>query len=81
MAYQTILDNKELLELIKTLLLEKETIIAEEINYIAQNLKLPPKETKEEIEQEKDLDLDFLIKESKSENQKEKIIMIYIFIL
>lgn len=71
-AYQTILDNKELLELIKTLLLEKETIIAEEINYIAQNLKLPPKETKEEIEQEKDLDLDFLIKESKSENQKEK---------
>ncbi|WP_322875987.1 ATP-dependent zinc metalloprotease FtsH [Mycoplasmopsis felis] len=72
MAYQTILDNKELLELIKTLLLEKETIIAEEINYIAQNLKLPPKETKEEIEQEKDLDLDFLIKESKSENQKEK---------
>ncbi|WP_416322633.1 ATP-dependent zinc metalloprotease FtsH [Mycoplasmopsis felis] len=71
-AYQTILDNKELLELIKTLLLEKETIIAEEINYIAQNLKLPIKETKEEIEQEKDLDLDFLIKESKSENQKEK---------
>ncbi|WXA52272.1 ATP-dependent zinc metalloprotease FtsH [Mycoplasmopsis cynos] len=73
-AYQTILDNKELLELIKTLLLEKETIIAEEINYIAQNLKLPPKETiiAEEIEQEKDLDLDFLIKESKSENQKEK---------
>ncbi|WP_322902461.1 ATP-dependent zinc metalloprotease FtsH [Mycoplasmopsis felis] len=71
-AYQTILDNKELLELIKTLLLEKETIIAEEINYIAQNLKLPPKERKEEIEQEKDLDLDFLIKESKSENQKEK---------
>ncbi|WP_322875652.1 ATP-dependent zinc metalloprotease FtsH [Mycoplasmopsis felis] len=71
-AYQTILDNKELLELIKTLLLEKETIIAEEINYIAQNLKLPPKETKEEIEQEKDLDLDFLIKKSKSENQKEK---------
>ncbi|WP_051619503.1 ATP-dependent zinc metalloprotease FtsH [Mycoplasmopsis felis] len=71
-AYQTILDNKELLELIKTLLLEKETIIAEEINYIAQNLKSPPKETKKEIEQEKEFDLDFLIKESKSENQKEK---------
>ncbi|WP_416373362.1 hypothetical protein [Mycoplasmopsis felis] len=54
-AYQTILDNKELLELIKTFLLEKETIIAEEINYIAQNLKLPPKETKKEIEQKKSL--------------------------
>ncbi|WP_322935974.1 ATP-dependent zinc metalloprotease FtsH [Mycoplasmopsis felis] len=71
-AYQTILDNKELLELIKTFLLEKETIIAEEINYIAQKLKLPPKETKKEIEQKKEFDLDFLIKESKSENQKEK---------
>lgn len=47
-AHKIIKENRKLLELIKTLLLEKETIVAEEIEYIDKNMKLPPKE---EIEQ------------------------------
>ncbi|QZE12064.1 ATP-dependent zinc metalloprotease FtsH [Mycoplasma sp. Ms02] len=41
LATKTIIENRELLELIKTRLLEKETIVGEEIEYIAQNMKLP----------------------------------------
>lgn len=59
-ALKVINENKHLLELIKTLLLEKETIISEEIDYIATNLKLPPK-TEEVKEKIKPIDLDSLI--------------------
>lgn len=50
-AKKVIEDNKKLLELIKTLLLKKETIVAEEIEYIEKNMKLPPEE---EIETKKE---------------------------
>ncbi|MBD5422944.1 MAG: ATP-dependent zinc metalloprotease FtsH [Mycoplasma sp.] len=46
-AKKVILENQKLLELIKTLLLERETIVSEEIEYIAKNMKLPPAEEEE----------------------------------
>ncbi|QSF13504.1 ATP-dependent zinc metalloprotease FtsH [Mycoplasma sp. Mirounga ES2805-ORL] len=61
-AIEVINKNRELLELIKTALLEKETIVAEEIEYIAKNMKLPPKKEKEVIK-ESALDLDKLLEE------------------
>ncbi|QGZ97997.1 ATP-dependent zinc metalloprotease FtsH [Mycoplasma sp. NEAQ87857] len=63
-ATKTISENKELLELIKTLLLEKETIIAEEIEYIAKHLELPPKKEEEKIEEKVEYDIDKLIQET-----------------
>ncbi|MCU4706737.1 ATP-dependent zinc metalloprotease FtsH [Mycoplasma sp. CSL7503-lung] len=61
-AHKIITENMELLELIKTSLLEKETIIAEEIDYIAKNLKLPETVSEETINEENKLSLDELIK-------------------
>ncbi|VEU75616.1 ATPase, AAA family [Mycoplasmopsis maculosa] len=59
-AHRIINENRELHELIKTALLQKETIVAEEIEYISKNLKLPPE--KEEIETPKsDVTLDSLL--------------------
>ncbi|WP_426461279.1 ATP-dependent zinc metalloprotease FtsH [Mycoplasma hafezii] len=74
-ATKTIQENRELLELIKTLLLEKETIISEEIEYIAKNLALPPKKEDAKIEEEHLQSLDDLIKKSENiidEKQKNK---------
>ncbi|VEU69223.1 AAA ATPase [Mycoplasmopsis canis] len=67
-AIKVINENRTLLELIKTLLLEKETIISEEIDYIAQNIQLPPKQ---EIikDKEQEIDLESLI--SMTEKQEE----------
>ncbi|WP_156926448.1 ATP-dependent zinc metalloprotease FtsH [Mycoplasma leonicaptivi] len=48
LALKVIKENKDLLELIKTLLLKKETIIAEEINYIVKNNKLPEENQEQE---------------------------------
>ncbi|MHA3786223.1 ATP-dependent zinc metalloprotease FtsH [Mycoplasma sp. Z244C] len=62
LATQVIKDNPKLLELIKTLLLEKETIVAEEIDYIATHLELPPKKEEAKVENSEPLDLDELIK-------------------
>ncbi|MHA3825803.1 ATP-dependent zinc metalloprotease FtsH [Mycoplasma sp. BRA285] len=62
LATQVIKDNPKLLELIKTLLLEKETIVAEEIDYIATHLELPPKKEETKVENSEPLDLDELIK-------------------
>lgn len=45
-AIKIINENMTLLELIKEELLDKETIVAEEIDYIAKNLKRPPKADK-----------------------------------
>ncbi|TPR53867.1 ATP-dependent zinc metalloprotease FtsH [Metamycoplasma neophronis] len=41
-AYEIISENRELLELIKDALIINETIVAEEIEYIEKNMKLPP---------------------------------------
>ncbi|WP_036452543.1 ATP-dependent zinc metalloprotease FtsH [Mycoplasma buteonis] len=65
-AIKVIKENTKLLELIKTLLLEKETIISEEIDYIAEHLELPPKKVDEKIEEDHFQSVDDLIK--KSEN-------------
>ncbi|MFV8479608.1 ATP-dependent zinc metalloprotease FtsH [Mycoplasma sp. T193] len=62
LATQVIKDNPKLLELIKTLLLEKETIVAEEIDYIATHLELPPKKVENKEENTQPLNLDELIK-------------------
>ncbi|MFV8477927.1 ATP-dependent zinc metalloprotease FtsH [Mycoplasma sp. VS410B] len=62
LATQVIKDNPKLLELIKTLLLEKETIVAEEIDYIATHLELPPKKVEHKEENAQPLNLDDLIK-------------------
>ncbi|VEU70051.1 ATP-dependent zinc metalloprotease FtsH [Mycoplasmopsis glycophila] len=63
-ATKVIKENKQLLELIKDLLLEKETIIAEEIEYIAKNLALPPKKEEEKIEKDELLSIDKLIEKT-----------------
>nr|WP_307918375.1 hypothetical protein [Mycoplasmopsis bovis] len=56
-------------ELIKTALLEKETIVAEEIEYIAKNMKLPS-EKKEEKSENINLTIDDIL-EGKSEEKPE----------
>lgn len=63
-AYKIIKQNMKLLELIKTSLLENETIVSEEIEYIAKHLKLPPKKKKDKTATTtQDVDLDDLIEE------------------
>ncbi|QDY88581.1 ATP-dependent zinc metalloprotease FtsH [Mycoplasma anserisalpingitidis] len=63
LATKTIQENRELLELIKERLLQKETIVSEEIDYIAKNLKLP-EDPEDEIVESKDekVSIDDLIK-------------------
>ncbi|WP_276207343.1 ATP-dependent zinc metalloprotease FtsH [Mycoplasma procyoni] len=69
-AKKVIQENRELLELIKTSLLENETIVSEEIEYIAKNMKLPERaEVKDEIKKD-DVSLDSLIDSIKSETSK-----------
>ncbi|WP_427902696.1 ATP-dependent zinc metalloprotease FtsH [Metamycoplasma alkalescens] len=53
-AHEIISSNRELLELIKDALIIKETIVAEEIEYIAKNMKLPEEitTTKETLKEE-----------------------------
>lgn len=53
-AHKIISENRELLELIKDALILNETIVAEEIEYIDKNMKLPPKLTAEKQELSKD---------------------------
>ncbi|MGL5732690.1 MAG: ATP-dependent zinc metalloprotease FtsH [Metamycoplasmataceae bacterium] len=62
-AYKIIKENMTLLELIKTSLLENETIVSEEIEYIAEHLKLPEKRVKPKKTKAKKMDLDELINE------------------
>nr|WP_318029456.1 hypothetical protein [Mycoplasmopsis bovis] len=68
-AKEIIEENRELHELIKTALLEKETIVAEEIEYIAKNMKLPS-EKKEEKSENINLTIDDIL-EGKSEEKPE----------
>ncbi|EGV00581.1 cell division protein FtsH [Mycoplasmopsis columbina SF7] len=74
-AVEVIKANMQLLELIKTALLEKETIVAEEIEYIATHLELPAKKETERFEN-KHYSIDELLTEEKTdestENQEEK---------
>lgn len=61
-AHKIIQENRELLELIKEALIEKETIVAEEIEYIATNMKLPETEQSTNIQEtNKSLNIDELI--------------------
>ena len=53
-AHKIISENRELLELIKDALILNETIVAEEIEYIDKNMKLPPKLNEEKNELSKD---------------------------
>ncbi|AZZ65692.1 ATP-dependent zinc metalloprotease FtsH [Metamycoplasma phocicerebrale] len=65
-AHQIISENRELLELIKDALIIKETIVAEEIEYIAKNMKLPEAitKTKESLKEEySEQDFDVLFNE------------------
>ncbi|ACF07575.1 AAA family ATPase [Metamycoplasma arthritidis] len=65
-AHKIISENRELLELIKDALIINETIVAEEIEYIAKNMKLPPAitKTKEDLHEEySDQDFDNLFNE------------------
>ncbi|WP_033161396.1 ATP-dependent zinc metalloprotease FtsH [[Mycoplasma] collis] len=71
-AKTIILANKTLLELIKTSLLENETIVSEEIEYIAKYMKLPPKKEAEQVRHDKKLSLDELIKKSEKTNESKK---------
>ncbi|EFF41362.1 ATP-dependent zinc metalloprotease FtsH [Mycoplasmopsis alligatoris] len=71
-AHRTIKENLQLLELIKEELLEKETIVSEEIEYIAQNLKRPPSKEEEVKAQEKTPSLDELINESWATTEEKK---------
>nr|WP_318026892.1 hypothetical protein [Mycoplasmopsis bovis] len=68
-AKEIIEENRELHELIKTALLEKETIVAEEIEYIAKKMKLPS-EKKEEKSENINLTIDDIL-EGKSEEKPE----------
>lgn len=63
LATKTIQENRQLLELIKERLLQKETIVSEEIDYIAKNLKLPNDPEEEIVEgKEEKISIDDLIK-------------------
>lgn len=53
-AHKIISENRELLELIKDALILNETIVAEEIEYIDKNMKLPPKLNDEKKELSKE---------------------------
>ena len=62
-AGEILRENRELLELIKTSLLENETIVAEEIEYIAKNMQLPPKVSVVEVKEKNQvLDFDEILK-------------------
>ncbi|WP_027123353.1 ATP-dependent zinc metalloprotease FtsH [Mesomycoplasma molare] len=68
-AKNVISNNKELLELIKESLLENETIVAEEIEYIAKHMKLPVRKENEEIVNSKEIDINKLIEEEVAETK------------
>ena len=62
--------NRELLELIKTSLLENETIVAEEIEYIATHMVLPPKVLHEETKAKNAvLNFDELLEKAEAESK------------
>ncbi|MBN0919527.1 ATP-dependent zinc metalloprotease FtsH [[Mycoplasma] gypis] len=75
-AQKIIEDNRELLELIKEALIIKETIVAEEIEYIEKHMKLPEEvvEDKKHYSEESDTELSFdeLLTKAKEEETEVK---------
>ena len=71
-AKKIIEDNKKLLELIKTLLLKKETIVADEIEYIEKNMKLPPEEEIETKKENFQVNIDEILETVEHEAPKNK---------
>ncbi|WP_373438779.1 ATP-dependent zinc metalloprotease FtsH [Metamycoplasma equirhinis] len=74
-AHKIISENRELLELIKDALIINETIVAEEIEYIEKNMKLPPaiNKTKESLHSEySQSDFDTLFNEVSGKKNIEK---------
>ncbi len=71
-ALKVIKENRKLLELIKTLLLKKETIVAEEIEYIEKNMKLPPEEDVETVKTKTSIDVDQILKTFEKDNHKKE---------
>ena len=64
-AGEILKENRQLLELIKTSLLENETIVAEEIEYIATHMQLPPKvEIETKKTKNENLDFDQILKDA-----------------
>lgn len=76
LAKKTISSNLKLLDLIKDELLDKETIVSEEIEYLSKNIKRLPKKTSIPAEKaednEPDKSLDDLIKEVKKEDKEKR---------
>ena len=70
-AIKTIKKHMKLLELIKDELLERETIVKEQIEYINKNLKRPPAPKKKKVSKE-DLDLLSLIKDVNDSKEETK---------
>lgn len=70
-ALKIIKDNRKLLDLIVEELIEKETIVFEEIDYINKNLKRPPKRLKPVVS-ESPKSLDEIIDEVKAEKEAKK---------
>ncbi|WP_129690519.1 ATP-dependent zinc metalloprotease FtsH [Mycoplasmopsis pulmonis] len=72
-AIKAIEQNLELLELIKDSLLENETIVAEEIEYIEKNMKLPPNNEKIKPDGEsKKVNIEDLINQVNESQEKDK---------
>ncbi|QJR44324.1 ATP-dependent zinc metalloprotease FtsH [Mycoplasma miroungirhinis] len=74
-ASEILAENRELLELIKEALVIKETIVAEEIEYISTHMKLPPQVLDDKAkyggsEPTTELDFDTLINEVEKDNSK-----------
>ena len=70
-AGEILKENRQLLELIKTSLLENETIVAEEIEYIATHMQLPPKvEIETKKSQNDNLDFDQILKAAEANKPK-----------
>ena len=73
-AGEILKENRQLLELIKTSLLENETIVAEEIEYIATHMQLPPKvEIETKKTKNENLDFDQILKDAEINHSTKSI--------
>lgn len=72
-AIEIIKKERKLLELIKDALLQKETIVAEEIEYIEKNMQLPPSNlvsNSNEVKKIENFDLDSMIEDIQQDQRK-----------
>lgn len=72
-AIKIIKENMKLLELIKKLLLEQETIVSEEIEYIEKNMKLPPKEKEAQIKTKTEINIDDFVNKFNDKDDEKTI--------